>query len=237
MEMTIRTTNRLWLASLVIAVVMSQGLLGQTGKSKTKTKSATASPGVIKQLDVRAQEMQTQLLRDATEIAKGYEDAGEYERAKWLMEVLEKLDPKLPGLKENIERLTDRSLEATEFEIDLDVSRGWSAPVGMVQQGRVVRIAAAGEYRLVATMPVTAEGLLQNDSGSDLITGVPLGALVGMLVDPKDKKPGKPFEIKAQREWTPRESGLLLLKVNLPSGHKSTGKLTIRLGGVSPIVN
>lgn len=235
--MSARTSQRIWLSGLVVAVVTLPGAWGQTGKAKTKPKSPAASTASIRQLDVRAKEMQEQLLRDASDIAKGYEDAGEYERAKWLLEVLEKLDPKLPGLKESIDRLTDRSLEATEFEVDLDVSRGWSAPVGVVQQGRIVRIAAAGDYKLIATLPVTADGLPQSDTGSDLIAGVPVGALVGMLVDPKDKKPGKPFEIKAQREWTPRESGLLLLKVNLPNGHKSTGKLTIQLGGVSPIVN
>ncbi|MBI1348078.1 hypothetical protein GC163_17530 [bacterium] len=232
-----RTTYHLWLASLIVVVMTTSGLLGQTGKSKSKSKTSTPSPAAVRQLDQRAKEMQEQLLRDASEISKGYEDAGEYERAKWLLEVLEKLDPKLPGLKENIDRLTDKSLNATEFEFELDVSRGWSAPVGVVQQGRVVRIAAEGDYKLITSLPVTADGLPQNESGADLISGMSLGSVVGMIVDPKEKKPGKPFEIKAQREWTPRESGLLLLKVNLPNGHKSTGKLTIHLGGVSPVVN
>lgn len=236
--MRLRSSQLPVVFGLIVAVVLVGVAVGQTSsKSKSKTKTASGSNAAVKQLDLRAKEMQEQLLRDASDIAKGYEDAGEYERAKWLLEVLEKLDPKLPGLKESIDRLTDRSLEASEFEVDLDVSRGWSAPVGVVQQGRVVRIQATGDYKLVATLPVTADGLPQNDSGSELMTGVPLGALVGMLVDPKDRKPGKPFEIKAQREWTPRESGLLLLKVNLPNGHKSTGKLTIHLGGVSPLLN
>ncbi len=149
-----------------------------------------------------------------------------------MLEVLEKLDPKLPGLKDKIKQLTDKGLDASEFSIEMDVSKGWTPAIGIIEQGRVVRITATGEYKLVATLPVTADGLPQNDTGAEVVSGIPLGALMGVIVDPKEKKPGKPFEIKAEREWTPRESGYLQLRMNLPSGHKSTGKLTIRFGGV-----
>ncbi len=209
------------------------GIQAQTSKAKPKARTPGASN--VKQLDSRVTEMQEQLLRDATDISKGYEDAGQYDRAKWMLEVLEKLNPKLPGLKEKIEELTDKSLDATEFEIDMDVSKGWTPAIGMVQQGRIVRVQTTGEYKFVATLPVTADGLPVNDSGTELVPGIPVGALMGVIVDAKDKKPGKPFEIKAQREWTPRESGFLQLKVNLPSGHKSTGKLTITFGGVAQL--
>lgn len=213
-------------------------LSAQSPKSKSKTK-ASANPSTVKQLDARTSEMSERFLRDATDIARGYEDAGDFDRAKWLLEVLEKLDPKLPGLKDKIDQLTDKSLEATQFDFELDVSKGWSAPVAVVQAGRVVRIAAEGDYKLSVTMPLTAQGAPVSDNGNDLVAGIPFGALMGVIVDPKDKKqqPGKPFEIKAEREWTPRESGYLQLKLNLPNGHKSTGKLTIHLGGVMPLPN
>ncbi|OYW15887.1 MAG: hypothetical protein B7Z55_14655, partial [Planctomycetales bacterium 12-60-4] len=126
------------LGSIVIlatAVAWTRGgdLLAQTNKAKPKTRPPS---GVnTKQLDSRVTEMQERLLRDATDISKGYEDAGEFDRAKWMLEVLEKLNPKLPGLKEKIEELTDKSLDATEFEIDMDVSKGWTPAIGIVQQG------------------------------------------------------------------------------------------------------
>lgn len=215
-------------------VVPGLPVSAQTSKSKTKARPPT-NPANVKVLDVRVSEMQDRLLRDMTEIARGYEDAGEFDRAKWMLEVLEKLDPKLPGLKDKIKQLTDKSLDSTEFEIELDVSKGWSPPVGMLEQGRVVRITVTGEYKFITTLNATADGLPTSDSGADLYPGIPVGALVGVVLDPKDRKPGKPFEIKAQREWTPRESGLLQLKVNLPNGHKSTGKLMIRFGGVAQL--
>ncbi len=219
-----------------VSFVSVAWIWAQTPKPKPKPKT-TGSPAAVKQLDIRATQMQEQLLRDASDIAKGYEEAGEYDRAKWLLEVLEKLDPNLPGLKDKIGSLTDKSLAATEFEVGLDVSKGWTPLLGFVQSGRVVRVQAKGDYMLSVTLPATADGLPANDSGTELVGGIPVGALIGVIVDAKEKKPGKPFEIKAEREWTPRESGLLQLKVNLPSGHKSTGKLTVTLGGVAPLTN
>lgn len=220
-------------ALLIAGLAVSAGQ-AQTGKDKPKSKTKP-SPQNMRQLDQRVQEMQERILRDASEIAKSYEDAGEYDRAKWLLEVLEKLDPKLPGLQAKIDQLKEKSLDSSEYEFELDVSKGWTPPVGMVFQGRVTRIEASGDYTFSASLPVTAEGLATTDNGSDLMGGMPVGALIGVIVNTENKRPGKPFEIKAKREWTPRETGLLQLKVNVPNGHKSTGKLTIKLGGIAKV--
>lgn len=208
---------------------------GQTGAAKSKSSKSKGSTPNVRQLDTRVQEMQAQLLKDATDIAKGYEDAGEYDRAKWLLEVLEKLDPKLPGLQAKIDQLKEKSLESSEFEYEMDVSKGWTPAVGMVFKDRIARVEAAGEYQFVTSLTVTPEGLPASDTGTDLVGGVPVGALIGIIVNPENRKPGKPFEIKSKREWTPRETGLLQLKVNVPNGHKCTGKLTIKLGGIAKL--
>jgi hypothetical protein len=207
---------------------------GVAGKSKAAAKSKT-NVTAVRQLDTRVQQLQEQLLKDALDIAKGYEDNGEFDRAKWMLEVLEKLDPKLPGLQAKIDQLKDKSLNSSEFEYELDVSRGWSPPLGMVVKDRVARIEAVGDYQFVTALTVTGDGLPMSDTGTDLVGGVPVGALIGVLINPETRKPGKPFEIKAKREWTPRESGLLQLKVNVPNGHKCTGKLTIKLGGIGKL--
>ena len=47
----------------------------------------------------------------------------------------------------------------------------------------------------------------------------------------KSTKIGDPFEIGASKEFTPKEDGVLLLNINLPQGHKSTGKLLVRIAG------
>uniref|UniRef100_A0A7C4LN11 Uncharacterized protein n=1 Tax=Schlesneria paludicola TaxID=360056 RepID=A0A7C4LN11_9PLAN len=219
--------------SLIVAALAATLAPAQTSSTKAKTKPKTTGKVNVKELDVRAVEMQKNLLRDATEIARGYEEAGEYERAKWLLEVLQKLDPKLPGLKEKIDQLTEKMLESSEFEVELDVSRGWTIPIGLVHKDKIVRIEANGDYEFAVALRTTADGLPTDDNGNDLVGGIPVGALMGMIVNPENRKPGKPFEIKSKREWTPQQTGLLRLNINLPNGHKSSGKLKVKLSGVT----
>ncbi|MDZ4687969.1 MAG: hypothetical protein SH850_23090 [Planctomycetaceae bacterium] len=222
---------------LIVGTVLLGGAgwcSAQTGAAKSKPKSKSGGTENVRQLDIRMQEMQERIVKDAADIAKGYEDAGQYDRAKVLLEVLEKLNPKLPGLQAKIDQLKEKSLDSTEFEIEMDVAKGWT-PAGLVFKDRITRIEAEGDYNFVASGSITADGLPTSDTGADLLGGVPVGALIGIVVNPDNKKPGKPFEIKAKREWTPRESGYLQLKVNVPNGHKSTGKLTIKLGGVAKV--
>jgi hypothetical protein len=236
--MTFTGTLRLFALGLLIGCLTAGGIaVAQTGTTKGKSKSKTGGTTNVKVLDDRALEMQKNILKDATEISKGYEDAGEYERAKWLLEVLQKLDPKLPGLKEKIELLTDKSLDKSEFEYELDVARGWSPPVAMVYKDRLVRIEATGQYKFEASLNAGPDGLPTDETGGDLVDNLPVGALIGVIVDPEKRKPGRPFELKSKREWTPQQTGLLQLRINAPNGHKCTGKLKLQLSGVAKLAS
>ncbi len=179
--MTFKSHRLFVLGLLAGCVTIGSIALAQTGTAKAKTKSKTGPS--IESLDKRATDMAKNLLKDAVEISKGYEDAGDYDRAKLLLEVLQKLDPKLPGLKEKIEQLTDKSLDKTEFEYELDVARGWSPPVALVSKDRLVRIEATGQYKFEASGNSGPEGLPTDDGGGDLVTGLPVGALIGMIVN------------------------------------------------------
>ena len=59
--------------------------------------------------------------------------------------------------------------------------------------------------------------------------------LIGVIVPAPDGgkklKPGKPFLVGNGGTITPRETGLLFLKVNAPAGHKSIGRLKVRMTG------
>lgn len=46
-----------------------------------------------------------------------------------------------------------------------------------------------------------------------------------------NEKVGEPFEVGSSKEFKPSEDGILLLNVNLPAGHKSTGKLKLHISG------
>ena len=57
------------------------------------------------------------------------------------------------------------------------------------------------------------------------------GAKTGGRGNNEKDKVGEPFEVGTSKEFTPKEDGILLLNVNLPAGHKSTGKLRVHVSG------
>ena len=44
-------------------------------------------------------------------------------------------------------------------------------------------------------------------------------------------KPGTPFAIGSSREFNPPDDGMLLLRMNLPPGTKSVGKIKVTISG------
>ena len=71
----------------------------------------------------------------------------------------------------------------------------------------------------------------------DLVSGVPLGAVMGVVAPPGggrggDKAP-KPFVVGASIERRAERDGVLYLKVNVPPGSKVTGKFTAEISGVT----
>lgn len=245
-------------ASLVVVVICcaivwseSSKAVAQTSASKTKTKIGTSKTksGDTKELDVRAEKHLEAFVIDTIKLAEEYEKAGKFEEAQTQLYIVGKLKPETPGLKEKIEQLGESVFETNDYDIDLDVADSWKKMV-LVSKGKPVRVEAPGSYKLMLTAPVDAEGLPTKDPRVDMAAGVRCGALMGIVVALPDSatptnsgagagktsgrnndKVGEPFEIGSSKEFTPKEDGMLLLNVNLPAGHKSTGKLKVHVSG------
>lgn len=214
----------------------------QTGSSKSKSKigtSKTKSSSDSKELDSRAEENLKTFLNESIKLAEDYEKAGKFDEAQDQLRAVGKLKPDLPGLKEKIDKLNESLFQNNELEAELDVKESWKSQV-LVFKGKSVRVDAAGDYTINFTMKTDAGGLSTKDPRSDMAAGVRCGALMGIVVplpEPgakstgRNEKIGEPFEIGDSKEFTPKEDGVLLLNVNLPSGHKSTGKLRVRVSG------
>ena len=114
-------------------------------------------------------------------------------------------------------------------------NRGATPLVAAVYKGQPFRIQAVGDYRFVTSLPVGPAGFSVADTSRDMAEGIRCGALVGVIVPApeggKKPKPGKPFLVGTGGTITPRESGLLFLKINAPAGHKSNGRLKVRMTG------
>lgn len=242
-----RESKWTWVASASLAVAVAAWLVGgalveaQTGKAKTKPKAI--NPTEMKKLDIRMEDVQKSFIKDTATLIRDFEEAGQPERAKLLLEVLLKLDPKNDQLQKKIDDLNEKILSQSEFDLDLDVSKGW-VQVGVVVGGKLARITAEGDYKFDAAGKLTADGVPSQDPANDMIPGIPLGSLVGVVM-PTNAQPNPPnrtntgnqnrpppFAVKSEHEWTPKQDGVLLLKVNFPPGTKCTGKLKLKVSGM-----
>jgi len=185
-------------------------------------------------------DVQKSFIKDTASLIRDFEEAGQPERAKLLLEVLLKLDPKNDSIRKKIDDLNDKILDQSEFEYELDVSKPW-VQVGVVTGGKLARITAEGDYKFDAAGKLTADGVPAQDPANDMITGVPMGTLMGVVM-PANPQPNRtnngnpnkppPFAVKSEYEWTPKQDGVLLLKLNFPAGTKCTGKLKLKISGM-----
>lgn len=223
--------------------------VAQTGTSKTKTKIGTSKTktGDSKEIDLRAEKTLEAFVADTSKLADEYEKAGKFEEAQEQLRTIGKLKPETPGLKEKIEKLNEAIFETNDFDMDLDVADSWKRQV-QVFKGKPVRVETTGNYKLMLSGPMDANGAPTKDILRDMVAGVRCGALMGIVVPNSDSgaatgagagkaargndnKFGEPFEIGDNKEFTPKEDGVLHLNVNLPAGHKSSGKLRVHVSG------
>jgi hypothetical protein len=232
-------------AAIVTILWISHESFVQAQPPKSKVKSKPITPAELKKLDSKLEDVQRSFLKDTESIIKGYEEGGQFERAKILLEVLRKLDPKNEQIKKKLEQLDDQILDSSEFEMDLDPGKPWQQ-VGIVVKDHLLRIEAEGDYKFVASLPVNAEGFPSKDPANEMVGGAPLGAVVAIILPPngsssaapaggnnnRDQKPNA-FHVGAKYEQPTPRDGILLIKVNVPPGSKCTGKLKVKVGGVT----
>lgn len=244
-------------ASLMVAAVCgtivwsdASRAIAQTGTSKTKPKVGTSKTkaGDSKELDLRAEKTLETFVTDSVKLAEEYEKAGKFEEAQEQLRIVGKLKPETPGLKEKIDKLSESLFESNDFDAELDVADSWKRMV-QVSKGKPIRIEATGSYKMMLSGPLDANGIPTKDILRDMASGVRCGALMGVVAPTPDssgpasgagagkttgranEKVGEPFEIGDNKEFTPKDDGVLLLNVNLPAGHKSSGKLRVHISG------
>jgi len=231
-----RVTHCLAIGAL-LAASLTGPLAATASQPGTKARQRPANPPELKRLEAKAEEVRESFLRDTTNLIRSFEDVGQYDRAKLLLEALQKLDPQNDVVKTKLTDLSDRILDASEFEVNLDLGKSWQ-PIGAVEKGKPLRIRVSGDYKLVANIEASPDGAPSANPAEDLIPHVPFGAVMGVVADAdatnrsSDKQP-RPFTVGSQYEKPADRDGVLFLKVNVPPGAKCTGRLTALVSGAT----
>lgn len=225
----------LWGTALVTAAALVVSATGfAQNRNPRNTQPEPPPPAAnrnseLRTIDQKAMKVQDEFVKGAVDLARDYEKAGDLERSIQLLEAVLKVQPNLELVSQKVDALKDQVLSANNYKIDIDADGSWGKPVGYVRQGKPLRIRVTGSYRFTANLTVGPQGFPEGDVQTEMLKEIPCGA-VAALVAAKDR-PGEPFLVGADRDVTPKESGFLYLKVNVPPGSKCTGKLNVQLSG------
>ncbi len=195
------------------------------------------SPANLMALDSKAQSLEQTYLTGLLEVADGYEEAGQIDKAREALEAILKLKPDSEAVKSRLAKLDEAVFDANSHLVEVDVTKGWTATGIVVVKGEPIRFEADGTYRYIINETIGADGFTQQDLMRDMAAGVPSGALMGLIIPPprpgqrEPPKPGEPFFIGTAQEISPPEDGALLLRLNVPPGHKCVGKVRVNISG------
>ncbi len=224
---TIQRFFLVWFACLAL----TGNVCGQTkARDSKKTKDSTASP---QQLEARISKAEEQLLDEYLSVATEYYKQGEREQSIVVLERVAQINPKLEGIRQRIQGIREELIQENGLKLEFDTSKQWLA-LAEVEEGKPFRLIAAGEYKLDLTSSVSLTGLSTSDPAKDHLSNAPFGALIGLVFT--ENKPGDPFLINGSVEHTPKKSGTLYLRVNVPATAKCRGDIKVQVsGGVKPL--
>ena len=225
---------------LVLTLITICGpALAQPGKKPIGPK--TPDVAAIKTLDTEAEQLEADFLQSLTKLATSYEEAGDKDKAKAMLQAILKMRPDADLVKDKIKQLDESVFTDRQQLFDYDTSRGWISTGILVEKGAEVRVESTGNYKLIVNDELGPEGYhSESGKGEDFFDGAPTGALIGVIVPasavtggrPQRGKDGpQPFLVGTQKQFKPQESGLLVVRVNSPANAKCVGRLKLRISG------
>lgn len=213
-------------------------LAGLSASAFTQTRRPRPdSPANLTALEAKAETLEQTYLTGLLEVADGYEEAGQIEKAKEALEAILKLKPDAAAVKQRLTKLNEAVFDANSHVVEVDVTRGWTTTGIRVTKDQPIRFESEGTYRYILNETIGPDGFSQQDLMRDMAAGVPTGALMGLILPPprpgqrEPPEPGRPFFIGSAQEISPDSDGALLLRLNVPPGHKCVGKVKVNISG------
>jgi hypothetical protein len=232
--------HRVATATLLLATILAAAAANAQPAAKGASQRVKGKPGnpqELKRLDARLDEVRESFLRDTTALITSYENLGQYERARMLLESLQKLDPRNEPIKAKLGELAEKILESGEIAVELVPGAPW-LPAGTVTKDRPIRIRVKGEYKMILQTEFGPAGA-GSGVGDDFASSAPLGAVMGVIAPPgaagqpgtQGDRPPRAFTVGDSYEKPADRDGVLFLRVNVPPGAKCTGRLNAQVSG------
>ncbi len=196
-----------------------------------------AQSPTVKQLDRDAERARIEYLKQLGSLATKYDAAGETDRAQTVLRQILEIAPDVEEVRTKLNELEERVFQEKTEQIEVDVSHSWVASGLLVEKDKPVRFEAEGTYKFIVNSSIGPDGFATSDLDHNLVPGINPGALMGLVAAPQmpnDREkptPGTPFLIGAKTQKQPDTSGMLYLRVNVPTGTTSNGKLKLKLSG------
>lgn len=227
---------------LHIAVVwgVGMGLVTATPLAAQGTRprpgSSPATPSALRSLESKTQEARDAYLAQLSELAQGYEDSGDVERAQETLQQILRITPEDAKIKARLTALRNKVFDNNQKIIEVDSSKGWVSTGLRVTKGEPIRLRAEGSYKFIVNTDVGPDGFPTRNVMQDMGAGVNCGALMGVVVsDPTPRnrtpQPGDPFQIGTELEYKPDADGVLFVRLNIPPASKCIGKVKLLIAG------
>ena len=194
--------------------------------------------------DEKLVDLYIKFVKDAEKVAQEYERQGKVEKARAVYEEILKFVPEYKPAKTKLDELTKKEATADRKSIELSAKGGWQDTGVWAVAGKPLSITANGNWS--AELKVKFQGSAAGLELPEEFRNNPFGSLIGMIVPPPSKskekdngktKPGeKPqppatFTVGQKLEFTPGESGRLMLRMNAPDSADPQGRIRVEIMG------
>ena len=230
--------RRLTVAALAVALLTGGASIALSQSKKPKEKKP---PNVteVRNLETQAEKAKTEYVNGLIAVADGFEKQGLSDKQKDILRSILDVAPEYEPAQKKLKEIEEAVFDENSFEVEVDATKGWTVSVG-VAKDKPLRIEAEGTLRVLVNETVDPDGLVSTDPLIHQISGIPTGALMGVVRDPRTSKPNdkiNPFTVGKEMEFSPKEDGILFLKLNLPANSQSKGKIRVTISGNFQKVN
>ncbi len=165
-------------------------------------------------------------VRDAQKLAENYEREKDWDKAITVYSEITRLVPQYAKAKDKLAQLRSIVANKEQHQTTVDARKGWQDSGVIVEEGKPIRIRAAGTWTFALSAKLSPDGIPIPKE----LREFDLGALIG-YIDTGDAEKDKPFMVGSNHRFVAKSSGKLYFKMH-DSNHKDNeGTINVEIVG------